>query len=112
MGGARPSPCHCLGSSNYRCAECRVCGEEGGPEGKAVVLKGKPTFNVQKVPCEQELDSAARTLGLHPLHKKGAEVLGCCPGSPGFGQVADGVFSVRLQIRGVCRQVGGHVGGL
>lgn len=29
--------------------------------------KGEPTFNVQKVPCEQELNSPAQTLGLYPI---------------------------------------------
>ena len=89
MGGAHLSLCHCRGSSNYRCAECTVCGEEGRPEGKAVVPKGEPTFNVQKVPCEQELDSTAWTLGLYPtvFTKKGQKLLGAVQVRPGLAKL-------------------------
>lgn len=36
------------------------------------------------------------------VHEEGKEALRCCPGSPGFGQVLDSVFSRWLHINPMC----------
>lgn len=54
----------------------------------------EPTFNVQKMSWEQELDSIVWDPGSlpHCVHRGGTEAPGRCPGSPGFGYAIAGVF--------------------